>query len=274
MAGYRSYCSWSARSGSRLSEPVAKSRLGSIAWPPLDEYSTSGGVSRAEFRLGASRSEWETLKWMRLLVAALILPAVIVLALATFETRIFYPLPSNGPVRGIVWSGHTFPTRTDFAHWLRSKGVPYRVWARRHPVWAGLTSTRSDKHAVPHRTAAVRDGRQKDSGWPLGTLVGGAAFLAILGVGIAFIRLRLRRGSGAPAGQSLEVAVRRGAAVAEEGARLTRHWTAVTAQHCLALAATATVSARRRRGELAWYLGTVLLAVGVGLMVTVWLNGA
>jgi hypothetical protein len=25
---------------------------------------------------------------------------------------------------------------------------------------------------------------------------------------------------------------------------------------------------------LAWYLGTVLLAVGVGLMVTVWLNGA
>jgi hypothetical protein len=31
---------------------------------------------------------------------------------------------------------------------------------------------------------------------------------------------------------------------------------------------------RRRRGEFAWYLFTTLLAVGVGVVATVWLNGA
>jgi len=218
---------------------------------------------------------------MRVLVAALILPAVIVLAIATFETRIFYPLPSNGPVRGIVWSGHTFANRTDFARWLRSKGVSYKVWARRHPVWAGLTSSRLAKQAVqqrkesvPQRKAAVKAGRQNGSGFPVGTVVGGAAFLTILGFGLAFLRRRRLTVSAALATPPLEVAVRRGAAAAEGGARLTRHWAAVTAQRSLTLATTATISARRRRGELAWYLATVLLAAGIGLVVTVWLNGA
>ncbi len=102
---------------------------------------------------------------MKILVTALILPAVIVLGIAAFETRIFYPVPSNGPTRGIVWAGHTFATQAAFAGWLRSRGVPYRVWARRHPLRAGLTANRLAKQAVAYRKREARDGRQKDSGW-------------------------------------------------------------------------------------------------------------
>jgi hypothetical protein len=32
------------------------------------------------------------------------------------------------------------------------------------------------------------------------------------------------------------------------------------------------LSARRNRGELAWYLATALLAAGFAVVVTVWLN--
>jgi len=212
------------------------------------------------------------LRWMRLFVAVLILPAVIVLGIATFETRIFYPLPSNGPTRGIVWDGRTFATRTDFARWLRSRGVPYRVWARRHPVLAGLTPSRSAQQAARLK-AGARNKRQTGSGWGLLGLGGGAAVLAVLSLGIVSVRRRRRPGSGGSARQSLDVAVRRGATVAERGARLTRRWATVTAQRSLTLATTAT-SSPRRRSELAWYLTTALFAAGIGLIVAVWLNGA
>ena len=66
---------------------------------------------------------------------ALILPAAIVLGIAAFETRIFYPPPSNAPAAGIVWHGRTFAARDDFARWLRSRGVRYAVWARRHQAF-------------------------------------------------------------------------------------------------------------------------------------------
>src|ERR671934_136370 len=74
--------------------------------------------------------------------------------------------------------------------------------------------------------------------------------------------------------QPLEGAVRRGAAVAEEGAHVTLRWAFATAQRSLGLTATAPALARRRRVELAWYLTMALFAAGIGLVVTVWLNGA
>jgi hypothetical protein len=70
---------------------------------------------------------------MRFLGTFLIAPALSVLALALLETRVIYPPPANGATKGIVWGGHTFATRADFARWLRSRGVAYRVWVRRHP---------------------------------------------------------------------------------------------------------------------------------------------
>jgi MYXO-CTERM domain-containing protein len=156
---------------------------------------------------------------MRLLVAALILPAVVVLGIATFETRIFYPPPSNGPTRGIVWGGHTFATRVDFTGWLRSRGVPYRVWAERHPVRAGLTARRLAKQAA-QRKAENRGGQRKVSRWRLGTLGGGAAFLAVLGLGVVFVRRRRRNGGSQSPRRSFERAPRRAGATAAPRAQL------------------------------------------------------
>jgi hypothetical protein len=70
---------------------------------------------------------------MKFVAIFLIAPAVSVLALALLETRVIYPPPANGATKGIVWGGHTFATRADFARWLRSRGVSYRAWVRRHP---------------------------------------------------------------------------------------------------------------------------------------------
>jgi hypothetical protein len=63
-------------------------------------------------------------------------------------------------------------------------------------------------------------------------------------------------------------------AIAERGARLAMRGASATAARSFALAASATVTSRRRRGDLAWYLAATLLAAGIGLLVTVWLNPA
>ncbi len=258
---------------------------------------------------------------MKILVAALILPAVIVLGIAAFETRIFYPVPSNGPTRGIVWAGHTFATQAAFAGWLRSRGVPYRVWARRHPLRAGLTANRLAKQAVAYRKREARDGRQKDSGWGPRAFGGGAAFLAVLGLGVVFVRRRWRPGGLGSARQTFRLVADRAAPVARRGtglmlrrAKATAVVSSNTAESLakivsregtefagsfahraapvakrgaglmLSLATSAALvssslaasSARtisRRRSEYTWYLASALLAAGIGVVATVWLNG-
>jgi hypothetical protein len=228
---------------------------------------------------------------MKLLVAALILPAAIVLAIAAFETRVFYPLPSNGPTRGIVWDGHTFATKTDFARWLRSQGSSYAIWARRHPVRAGIPP--SPSKPTPQRLAArnfqakakeqakpkgqTRAMGEKRSGSNATILLLALAVVGLL-LGIVLVKRRPQKASShrkvVLPKQPLEDVVRRGAAVAEGGAHVTMRWAAVTAHRSLDRAAIATLGARRRRTEVAWYLAMALFAVGIGLVVTVWMNGA
>jgi hypothetical protein len=258
---------------------------------------------------------------MKILVAALILPAVIVLGIAAFETRIFYPVPSNGPTRGIVWDGHTFATQAAFARWLRSRGVTYRVWARRHPIRAGLTPNRVAKQAVVYRTREARDGRQRDSGWGLRVFGGGAAFLAVLGLGVVFVRRHWRPGNPGSERQTFRLGVGRAAPVAKrrtgpalrrakatavlssntaesvaktlsrEGTQFARSFahraapaakrgaglavslatSAALASSSLAASSAKTIS--RRRSEYAWYLASALLAAGIGVVASVWLNG-
>jgi hypothetical protein len=211
---------------------------------------------------------------MKLLVAALILPAAIVLAIAAFETRVFYPLPANGPTRGIVWDGRTFVTKTDFGRWLRSRGSSYAIWARRHPVQAGIKPTSS---SPSHQQLAARNvkakgqtvGKKRSSN--AGILLVG---LAIVGGLLAIVLVKRRPRPHLSSKQPLEDVVRRGAAVAEGGAHLTKRWAAETAHRSFDLAATATWTARHRRSEVAWYLATALFAAGIGLVVTVWLSGA
>jgi hypothetical protein len=221
---------------------------------------------------------------VKLLAATLILPAAIVLAIAAFETRIFYPAPSNAPTRGIVWDGHTFAVRGDFARWLRSRGIRYRVWARRHPLVVGYATNK--RAHPPAQQAEARRARPKGSDWGVKSL-GGVAVLASLGLGVVLVRRRRPRSSGGSGARptlrwaaatarllsSLARSLaRRAAPAAKGGARLMLRWANATALLSLSLGASSVDTIRRRRSEFAWYLATALLAAGIGVVATVWLN--
>jgi hypothetical protein len=252
---------------------------------------------------------------MRLVVVVLILPAAIVLGIAAFETRIFYPPPSNAPAAGIVWHGHTFAARDDFARWLRSRGVRYGVWARRHQAFL-----RSRRRTRAQYAAGSERAGQKNFDGNVGRLGVGLAAFAGLGLVAVFLRRRRPGGLGS-ARQTVRLAAGRAAPVARrrtglmlrrakaaavlssntaeslakiisrEGTELARsfaHRAAPPAKRgaglALSLASSAALvssnlaasSAKtisRRRSEFGWYLASALLAAGIGVAATVWLNG-
>lgn len=211
---------------------------------------------------------------MRLLAAALVLPAIVVLAIATFETGVLVRPGSNKPAQGIVWDNRTFANRAEFARWLRSHGTSYRVWARRHPSLSGVEPSR----AAQQREAA-HEGRQKPSVWSPELFGGVAAVLVAVGLGIVFVR-RSRPGSLRSATRGLDLKVRRAAAAAQRAARPTVGRAGATTLRFGGLVVSAAaiawdnLSARPKRGDLAWYLATALLAAGFAVIVTVWLNRA
>jgi hypothetical protein len=296
---------------------------------------------------------------MRLLVIALILPATIVFVIVAFETS--YPPPLQAPAQAIVWHGHTFVARDDFARWLRSRGVRYAVWARRHEAFL-----RSRRRARAQYAAGVRPA-QKSFDRSAVRIGGGLAVLA--GLGLVGVLLRSRRpGIGGSARQTFRLGARRAAPAARRGTRPTLRWAKATAllssktarssaklvslrgaefagslDHRAApparrgtrltlrwakataqvssrtakssaklvsrrgtefarsfarpaapaakrgarlmlslataaallsssLAASSAKTIRRRRSEFSWYLASALLATGIGLLATVWLN--
>jgi hypothetical protein len=204
---------------------------------------------------------------VKLLAAALILPAIIVLGIATFETRVLVGPGSNKPTAGIVWDNHTFASRAEFARWLRSHGTSYRVWARRHPALTGVEPSRATQ-----QRAKVQGARQKPSIWSFDRLGGAAAVLAAVALGIVFVRRGRRPRSFRPRTQA--------SAATGRVARLTMRRAADMALRFGGLVASADViarrnlSARRNQSELAWYLATAVLAAGVAVVVAVWLNRA
>jgi len=111
---------------------------------------------------------------MKLLVLALILPAAIVLGIAAFETRIFYQPPTTAPAAGIVWHGRTFAARDDFARWLRSRGVRYAVWARRHQAFLSSRRRTRAQYAAGSELAGQKslDGNVGRLGVGLAALAG------------------------------------------------------------------------------------------------------
>ena len=56
---------------------------------------------------------------------------------------------------------------------------PYRVWARRHPARAGVQLNRSAQ-----RKAKPKGTKPKGSNWSVEDLGGGAAIVAVLGLGV------------------------------------------------------------------------------------------
>ena len=215
---------------------------------------------------------------MKLLAAALILPAIIAFGIATFETRVLVGPGSNKPTPGIVWDNHTFTTRAEFARWLRSHGTSYRVWARRHPSLSGVEPSRVTQQSS--KIAKAQGARQKPSIWGLDRLGGLVAVFGVLALGIVFVRRGRRPGSIRPRTQGLDRAVRRASTATERVARLTLRQAGVMALRFGGLLASADVvarrnlSARRNQSELAWYLATAVLAAGVAVVLAVWLNRA
>jgi hypothetical protein len=159
---------------------------------------------------------------MKLFVVALILPAAIVLAVAAFGTQIFSPPPSNAPTKGIVWRGQTFATRADFARWLRSHGIRYRVWARQHPSLVGGPAN-PKAHPPARQKAEAKQAHQKGSDWKLEAL-GGVAVLAAVSLAVVFVRRR--PGGSRRLEATIRLAVRRAVLAAGVGARGALHWAA------------------------------------------------
>ena len=247
---------------------------------------------------------------------ALIVPAAIVLGIVAFETRIFYPPPLHAPAKGIVWHGRTFAARDDFARWLRSRGVRYAVWARRHQAFLS-----SRRHTRALYAAGAERVDQKGFNGSVERFGGGLAALAGLGLVAAFLRRRRPSGLGS-ARQTFRLAVGRAAPVARRQTRLMlrgpkamavlfsntaeslakiisrggtefagsfAHRAAPAAKRgpglmlslataaallSSSLAASSAKTISRRRAVFAWYLASALLAAGIGVLTTVWLNRA
>ena len=217
---------------------------------------------------------------------ALVLPAAIVLGIVAFETRIFYPPPLNAPAKGIVWHGRTFAARDDFARWLRSRGVRYAVWARRHQAFLS-----SRRHTRALYAAGAERVDQKGFNGSVERFGGGLAALAGLGLVAAFLRRRRPGGLGS-ARQTFRLAADRAAPVARrQTRRMLRRAKAIavlssnTAESLAkmisrggtefaGLAASSAKTISRRRTDFAWYLASALLAAVIGVLTTVWLNRA
>lgn len=247
---------------------------------------------------------------MKLIAATLILPTTVVLAIAILETRVLYSPPSNAPTRGLVWAGHTFVARADFSRWLRSRGLTYRAWVRRHPAPASVVRSPWGRRPVQRATELRRSHRRYSRAL---AGLGGIALVATLSLLLGLARRGRLRGSGGwrrrtlqlPAPQLVRAAkggarlilrwgkattllasstarlrgtefarsaARRTAPVAKAGARLMLRWATATALLSSSLAASSANTIRRRRSELAWYFATALFAAGIGVVATVWLN--
>lgn len=168
---------------------------------------------------------------MRLL-AALVVPALLTLAIAVAAVRIVGGLSTSSRphAAGIVWGERTFVSRADLGRWLESRGRSYEAWARRHPVKAAAATPKADRPAG-HRSL----------------LLGGVAVLALGGLALLG-RSRSRR---PPLARRPSLPRPR-----------------VGSTYARAHAATHLVW--REHPDLAWYVAGGALAVGAGLVVAGW----
>jgi hypothetical protein len=236
-------------------------------------------------------------------VGVLVLPAAIVLGLVYVESRVLDDSPPYSRARGVVWAGRTFVDRAQLARWLRSRGVSYRVWAERHPALSGVKPR-------PAARAANATRADRGSAWISAKLVGALALLALVVLvvvarggrlirwlgrtvsafprppgtrGVArrrrlerpglpsFFKLSRARGIVAAVGSRLEPTLSTAAAGAR---RPSLRLGGSVGRMLTAQAAFMAFTFRRKRTQLVWYLATMFLAAGTGLLVAAWLNAA
>jgi hypothetical protein len=168
------------------------------------------------------------------LLAALALPAAMALVLAYAGAQLVgSPKPrAHEQATGIVWGDRVFVNRTQLARWLRTRGVNYLVWARRHPVRAGLE---------PPAQSRLPDARGGPHWKPWLT---GAALLGA-GMGLLLLLYRLARTG-------------RLQRAAEAGRSSWSH------------AGTAVLVTWHGHRDLGWYVAGALLVAGGALLATGW----
>jgi hypothetical protein len=166
------------------------------------------------------------------LLAALVLPALLTLAIAVAAVRIVGDLSTEPRThaQGIVWGNRTFASRAAFRRWLNSHGRSYEVWARRHPAKPSAAAPKADRPAG-HRSL----------------LLGGIAVFALGGLALLG---RGRRGRPPLARRPPLSRPRVGASYAR--------------------AQSVTLLAWRGHPDLAWYVAGGALAVGAGLLIAGW----
>lgn len=160
--------------------------------------------------------EWDTSHVK--VVAALVLPALIVLVLAYGVMRLApYPSPpSQKHAVGVVWAGRTFVNRAEFARWLRSRGVKYSVWAQRHPELSGIKPKPQVERSARPVTKENGSGRRFD--WLLPSLAAAAGLIVLCLVLVLRRRGALRLGGLRWARRRRGPPVRAAAPQAEAGA--------------------------------------------------------
>lgn len=85
-------------------------------------------------------------RWVRIeILFLLVLSAVTLFAVVRLELQVADTSPPSlhSLPRGFVWGGRTFVDLQSFAHWLRSHGHDYKVWAQNHRHRAGLAPIHS-----------------------------------------------------------------------------------------------------------------------------------
>jgi len=239
------------------------------------------------------------------IVIALVCSAVTLFGVVYLGAQFFgsSPPPSQPQAKGIVWAGRTFVDLAEFSRWLRSHGVPYEVWALRHPTRAGIAPLRP--LTVPESERAQPSGAGQRSTWT--TVAGVAVILAALAIllgirrrswlprmrgeltserlGVAVQRVatgartmrrlaivgarRLSR-LGARVAFALAAAARAVAAAAATGVRLILRMVFTTARALASWAGSLTHAIWRRRGTLAWYVAGMLFAAMSALALTAW----
>jgi hypothetical protein len=160
------------------------------------------------------------------LLAALVLSALLTLAIVAGVVRIVGGIskPPRMHPQGIVWGDRTFTSRAAFGLWLESRGRSFQAWARRHPVKVPTATPKADGSSSRGST----------------TMLGGAAFLFVLGLVFLVRRLRL----------SVRVRPRVGASYAR--------------------AQSAALVAWHEHPDLAWYVAGGALVAGAALVVAGW----
>ena len=231
------------------------------------------------------------------LIGVLVLPAAVVLAIAFREM----PLSGGGSqsqarAKGVVWAGRTFVDRNQFARWLRSHGVRYRVWAVRHPELSGFKPRpRVARHVGRAAPSDAGGGRFRIVSTTTVALAGLAAVLCLALVlrrrrfALSGVRRLATAGKRARAGPRvlrpraqrewafatrLADVVERAPATTATAARLAVGRARPVASRSMMLATTGAWIVRSKRRELAWCLATALLAAGTGFLVTALLSGA